>query len=126
MIVAVGHEIVDVVEFRKRLTDELVREVFLPEEIAYCDSRARPWESYAARLAAKRALFLALGVVPDPQIAWHDVEVVRRGSGDVCIESSGNARRGIHRINATRVHVSMAHTRFSASALVVLERCDTE
>jgi holo-[acyl-carrier protein] synthase len=35
--------------------------VFTPEEVAYCDARARPAESYAGRFAAREAVNKAHG-----------------------------------------------------------------
>lgn len=123
MIVAVGHEIVDVVEFRKSQTDEFTREVFLRDEIAYCSSRARPWESYAARLAAKRAFLLALGHSGfGGKAEAGEVEVVRLEGGDVELRLHGGAREVLVAAGVDRCHVSIAHTRATATGLVVLER----
>lgn len=35
--------------------------VFTPEEIRYCEARARKWQHYAVRFAAKEAVWKALG-----------------------------------------------------------------
>lgn len=123
MIVAVGLEIVDVVEFRNRWNDGSAAGVFLRDEVEYCASRARPWESYAARLAAKRAFLLALdnsGLGCRAEAG--EVEVVRLEGGDVELRLHGGAREALAAAGVDRCHVSVAHTRATATGLVVLER----
>ena len=53
--------------------------VFTPEEVAYCDGRARPAESYAARFAAREAVIKALGGYRGR--AWKDISVTRCAGG---------------------------------------------
>lgn len=119
MIVGVGIDTVDVPEFRADLSDSRIRELFLPDEIAYATSRARPWESYAARLAAKRAAFRALGLRGD--VPWKHIEIVRPVSGGLDLKLAGQAREAAEALGVGALHVSVAHTRTSATAIVFLE-----
>lgn len=85
MIVGIGIDIVDLAGFRARLSDALIREVFLPDEARYAASRGRPWESYAARFAAKEAAMKALGAGLSQGVAWTDIEVTRSASGELAL-----------------------------------------
>ena len=91
MIVGVGIDIVDLGTFRARLSDALIREVFLPDEARYAASRGRPWESYAARFAAKEAAMKALGAGLSQGVAWTDIEVTRSESGELALHFAGRA-----------------------------------
>ena len=62
-----------------------------PEEIAYCDSKARPAESYAGRFAAREATIKALGGYRGRR--WQDISVTRHPSGAPAIRLDGNAKR---------------------------------
>jgi holo-[acyl-carrier protein] synthase len=121
VIVGIGIDIVDLDEFRARLSDALVREVFLPGEQAYAASRARPWESYAARFAAKEAAMKALGAGLSQGLRWVDVEVRRNGDGDLDLRLDGLALEAARAKGVTRSWVSVSHSGRSAAAVVVLE-----
>ncbi len=120
MIIGIGIDVVDVPRFREEL-DEDVYGCFLVDEIDYCEGRARPWESLAARAAAKRAAARALG---KDGTCGRDVELVRRTAGDIELYLSGTAMETAEALGATRWRVSIAHTKNTALAVVVLESPD--
>ena len=122
MIIGLGIDIVDVDDFRSRLDDALMEEVFLPDEAGYALSMARPWEHFAARLAAKEAAFRALGSGRHDGLRWRDVEVLRASSGAVGLALHGTAGELALSRGVDVCHVSLAHTRSAAVAVVVMER----
>lgn len=123
MVAGIGIDLVDVERFREKLTDELVAEVFLPGETEYCMSQVRHWENFAARFAAKEAVFKALGRGLSSGLRFKEVETVRDPeTGAVSIEVHGNTREAMAGEGITRLLVSMSHTRKSAIAMVIAER----
>lgn len=91
--------------------------VFTPEERSYCDSKARPAESYAARFAAREAVIKALGGYRGK--GWQDISVTRAPSGAPSILMAGNAKRRAHTLGITRVLITFTHERTSAVAFAV-------
>ena len=64
MIVGTGIDLVEIGKLRaamERRGDRLRNRLFTPAEIRYCDRRPNPFQHYAARFAAKEALFKAIG-----------------------------------------------------------------
>lgn len=94
--------------------------VFTPEEIAYCDSRARPAESYAGRFAAREAVIKALGGYRER--GWRDISVTRAPTGAPAIRLEGNAKRRADVLGVTSVLISFTHERASAVAFAVAVR----
>jgi holo-[acyl-carrier protein] synthase len=121
VIVGIGIDIVDLEEFRARISDALVQEIFLPDEIAYAASRARPRESYAARFAAKEAAMKALGAGLAQGVAWRDIEVVRGADGALSLRLAGRALDLARGKGVTGSWVSITHSSATAAAVVVLE-----
>jgi holo-[acyl-carrier protein] synthase len=121
LIIGVGIDIVDLDDFRARLSDALVVELFLPGEVEHASSQARPWESYGARFAAKEAAFKALGAGLADGLRFRDVEVVRLPSGQVEIDLSGRASEVASEKGVTSSRLSLAHSVRSAVAVVILE-----
>jgi holo-[acyl-carrier protein] synthase len=121
LVVGVGIDIVDLEVFRARLSDGLVDELFLPAEIEYCRMQARSWEAFAARFAAKEALFKALGAGLAQGLRWKDVEVLREPSGEPQLKLNGTALSAAGERGAGRWLLSLTHSRTSAAAVVVLD-----
>jgi holo-[acyl-carrier protein] synthase len=94
--------------------------VFTPEEIAYCDSKARPAESYAGRFAAREATVKALGGYRGRR--WQDVSVSRDPSGAPSIRLDGNAKRRADALGVTKVLITFTHEKTNAVAFAVAIR----
>jgi holo-[acyl-carrier protein] synthase len=121
-IVGLGVDICEIERIERALARHpTMRErVFTPEEIAYCDARARPAESYAGRFAAREATIKALGGYPGRR--WQDVSVTRAPSGAPAIRLDGNARRRAQALGVTEVLVTFTHERTNAVAFAVAVR----
>ena len=91
--------------------------VFTPEEIAYCDSKARPAESYAGRFAAREAVIKALGGYRGRR--WQDISVARHPSGAPSIALAGNAKQRSDALGVSRVLITFTHEKTSAVAFAV-------
>jgi holo-[acyl-carrier protein] synthase len=94
--------------------------VFTPEEIAYCDSKARPAESYAGRFAAREAVIKALGGYRGR--GWQDISVTRSPSGAPTIRLDGNAKRRADALGVSDVLISFTHEKTNAIAFAVAVR----
>ncbi len=125
MIVGIGVDLFSVT----RAEDEIDRpdhglrdQVFTPVEIAYCESKRYPGQHYAARFAAKEAVFKALGAVALKGQHWREVEVHSDPhTGRSRVELHGEVQKAAKTLGAETVHVSLSHTRDWAVASVVFE-----
>jgi holo-[acyl-carrier protein] synthase len=118
-IVGIG---VDVVEIERvlrllRTRPSFRRRVFTPAEMAYCDGKASPAESYAARWAAREAARKALGGVRG--LRWQDISVERASTGAPRIALTGSAKARADRLGVSEVLVSFSHERSVATAFCV-------
>ena len=95
--------------------------VFTPEEIAYCQGKQFPEQHFAARFAAKEALFKALGKGLRDGLSWREAEVRNGHLGEPRLVLRGKARALARRRGIKRIFLSLAHTRGLALSSVVLE-----
>ena len=122
MVIGIGIDSVDVVLFRSRLSDGLVEELFLPDEIQYCKSQVRYWENFAARFAAKEAAFKALGAGLSSGLRFRDIEIVKfHDTGSVSLKLHGKALMVKKEKKIDSILVSLSHTRKNAVAIVIAE-----
>ncbi len=124
-VLGVGLDLVDV----PRMTKELAREgggfrenVFVADEIAYCEGPGRPAVHYAARFAAKEAFFKALGTGwRGAGPTWTEVTVARNDLGRPDLVLSGEAADAARDLGVASIHLSLTHVASLAAAVVVLE-----
>jgi holo-[acyl-carrier protein] synthase len=121
-IVGLGVDICEIARMERAILRHptLRDRVFTPEEIAYCDSKARPAESYAGRFAAREATIKALGGYRGRR--WQDISVTRHPSGAPSIRLDGNAKRRADALGVTEVLITFTHEKTSAVAFAVAVR----
>jgi holo-[acyl-carrier protein] synthase len=121
IILGIGTDLLDVARMAAELAKEgggFRDDVFTPAEIAYCEAKHRPARHFAARFAAKEALFKALeGRAP---AGFLDVEIAREG-GAPRLVLRGAVKETADRLGVRSVHVSLSHSDDLATASVVLE-----
>ncbi|MDO8580724.1 MAG: holo-ACP synthase [Candidatus Omnitrophota bacterium] len=82
MILGNGIDIIEIERIQKaidRWGNHFLHHVFLDEEIAYAQENKFPVQHYAARFAAKEAIFKAFGNKPD--IRWKDIKILNDANG---------------------------------------------
>jgi holo-[acyl-carrier protein] synthase len=89
---------------------------FTQAERAYCDSKANPAQHYAGRFAAKEAIGKALGT--GVHFTWKEIEISGRPKPGV--QLSGRTAKAAERLGATRIDVSMTHSRELAAAVAIV------
>jgi holo-[acyl-carrier protein] synthase len=127
VITGVGVDIADIDRFR-RITfergDRFIQRVFTEREVDYCWRCAHPEERFAARFAAKEAVFKALRIGWQEGLTFRDVEVVNGPLGEPRIVLWRGAARIAGEKGITHFHVSLSHTDAYAVAQVVAERLE--
>jgi holo-[acyl-carrier protein] synthase len=124
MILGTGVDIAEVPRIREsveRFGDRFLRRVFTDGEIRYCEAKARRFESYAARFAAKEAGMKALGTGWSHGVRWRDIEVVRPKGQRPTIQFHGVAATIAEKLGARNIALSLTHTRDQALAHVIIE-----
>ena len=121
-IVGLGVDICEIARMERAISRHATfrDRVFTPEEIAYCDSKSRPAESFAGRFAAREATIKALGGYRGRR--WQDISVTRHPSGAPSIRLDGNAKRRADSLGVTDVLISFTHERTSAVAFAIAVR----
>ena len=119
-MIGLGVDLVEVERMRTALarTPTLADRLFTAEERAHAEATSDPAERFSARFAAKEAAMKALGVGLGA-VDWHDIEVVRTGSGAPRLRVTGRAHELAVDSGITRWLVTLTHTSSMAEAVVV-------
>jgi len=123
MILGIGTDLLDVARMARDVSEKgpgFLEELFTPAEIAYCEGKRYPARHFAARFAAKEALFKALSGGPSPGL-WREVEVERTADTPPRLVLHGRVLESADRLGVKKILVSLSHTDGLATASVVLE-----
>ncbi|MBR2704929.1 MAG: holo-ACP synthase [Clostridia bacterium] len=87
MNLKIGNDIIETERIKKILSDypeKFKTRVFTEKEVEYCESKGEnKYQSYAARFAAKEAIFKAISdLLPNKfDIQWTDIEILNNEAG---------------------------------------------
>ena len=116
--VRIGLDLIEIDRVRRALERHAgFRErCFTQAERTYCDSRPNPPQHYAARFAGKEAVGKALG--SGVRFTWKEIEIV--GRPKPAVRLSGRTAAWAERMGATRIELSLTHSRDLAAAVCVV------
>lgn len=118
MPVLVGLDLIELERIERVLARHPARfreRCFTATEIAECERRKIPSESYAGRFAAKEAIGKALGV----GIEWHWLDVEIAGGGKPKVSLTGFLAEAARRRGVEVIDLSMTHSRTTAAAVAI-------
>ena len=125
MIVGIGVDIVEIKRMRKameRSKEKFLLRLFTPDEQEYCNGHRDPVPHFAARFAAKEAVFKALGTGWAKGVTWLDVEVQKEEQEAPRIVLHGEAQKLCMAKGVSHVHISLSHSDQWVVAMAVLEQ----
>ena len=108
-------EIERIVAALERHPERFRARVYTAAERAYCDSKANPAQSYAARFAGKEAVGKALGI--GVEFSWREIEIVGRPKPAVLL--SGRTAEAAEALGITSIDLSMTHSKGMAAAVAI-------
>jgi holo-[acyl-carrier protein] synthase len=99
----------------------ILRRLYTPAEISYCESHKNKFERYAGRFAAKEAAMKALGTGWRRGVRWRDIEVVREPSGKPTLRLAGAALAISQGLGVKNISLTITHSGNLALAEVIFE-----
>lgn len=122
MIFGIGTDMIEVARVREKVKKEdFKKRLFSEREIALCESKGRPAESFAARFAGKEAFLKALGTGWDGQTTFTDIEILNNEMGKPELILSGRTKVYFDKLKLGKIHVTLSHLKDLAMAVVLIE-----
>jgi holo-[acyl-carrier protein] synthase len=118
-IVGIGIDIVECLRVGRMIErhgEQFLERVYTQREVAYCQARKRAVEHFAARWAAKEAIFKCLGTGWKRGLDWTDVEIRNEHSGKPQVHLCGATKEVALALRVGDIHLSMSHCRAYATA----------
>lgn len=124
MIYGIGTDIVAIERFQRFIdsgNSAVIKRIFTPSELTFCESRKDVASGLAGRFAAKEAFLKALGTGLREGISWQEMVVTNDVLGKPEMKLSGKAEEFFVAHELHRIHLSLSHDGGNAVAMVVLE-----
>jgi holo-[acyl-carrier protein] synthase len=109
-------EIERVDQLLEKYGEKFLKRIYTEVEIKYC-SKKQNKGSFAARFAAKEAIFKATGLGLGKSMTWKDVEVINDEKGKPEVKLYG---RTAEILADKTIQLSLSHSRDAAIAIVVV------
>lgn len=123
-VVGIGVDLVENARIQHsldRFGERFLHRVFTGGEIEYSQSMKFPARHLAARFAAKEAVSKAFGTGIGKAMAWKDIDVRRKESGEPYVVLEGGAKKLADERGISKVLITLSHTENHAMAAVVME-----
>lgn len=123
MKVNCGTDIIEISRIKESIEsagEVFLNRVYTEKEIEYCESKkVQKYQSYAARFAAKEAIFKAISIQLDDKysVCWKDIEILNGKQGRPIVNLYG-----IDMKNIESVDVSLSHCKDYAIAYATVVR----
>ncbi|MFT4094443.1 MAG: holo-ACP synthase [Niabella sp.] len=123
MIAGIGLDVIEVERVKEKIEKEQgFRElVFGNQEIEYCEPKTHKYEHYAARFAAKEALFKALGTGWTNGTAYNEIMILGDDTGKPEFHFTGQTAATLGHITSGKIRISISHLKNIAAAVVIIE-----
>jgi holo-[acyl-carrier protein] synthase len=121
MVRGIGVDIIEIDRIQhsiESIGEPFLAKVYTPTEVVYCNGKARRYQHFAARFAAKEAMSKALSTGWAGEFRWKDVEVTNDPSGQPRFSLHGTLR---DRLAGATVMLSMSHSESHVVAMVLIE-----
>ena len=124
-MISCGNDIIRISRVKESIDDigeTFLKRVYTDEEINYCESRRMcKYQSYAARFAAKEAVYKAIAPETSHDVEWKNIEVKRQENGKPYIELYGKLKDIACEKKINSIDLSLSHDGDYAMATVVIE-----
>ena len=126
-----GTDIIEVERIKKAIEEHegkaeniFLNKIYTKNEIEYCESKGRAkYQHYAARFAAKEAIFKAISnLLKDKyELSWQNAEIINNSNGKPEVVFKNISKELEEKI--IHIDISLSHIKEYAVAMVVLESC---
>ncbi len=100
--------------------EKFLNRIFTEAEREYCEKHKKSILHFAARFAAKEAVAKALGTGIGKEMAFKEIQVEKKASGEPTILLTGNAKAFAEKNNINLIKVSISHAEHYAAANAVV------
>lgn len=121
MVLGVGIDIIEIDRIKESIDkygDQFLNKVFTKKEIEYSVSKSNKYQHFAARFAAKEAIYKALSSDTNKVYSWQDVEIYNEVNGLPKVKLFGSLKDYLN--EDKELKISMSHSQNYVTCVAIL------
>lgn len=123
MVEGLGVDIVEIKRIEialKKWGDSFLKRIFTDREIKYANERKTCYQHFAARFAAKEAVYKAFGGDNGLNVEWKNIEILNEKNGKPLVELHDKALLLKKKQHIKKIIISLSHTKNYAVGTAIL------
>lgn len=121
MVLGIGIDIIEIERIKKSVDnfgDAFLNKIYTKTEIDYSIGRKNKYQHFAARFAAKEAIYKALSSDTDKVYSWQDVEIYNEVNGLPKVNFYGSLKDYLD--GNKQLKISMSHSEHYVTCVAIL------
>jgi len=121
MVVGLGIDIIEIARVKKSIDEYgllFLNKVFTEDEIIYCNKKFNRYQHFAARFAAKEAVYKAIASGWKEGLRWKDIEIENEPTGMPKIKPSGKLKSFLSSDKELKISISHSDNYVTCVAII--------
>ncbi len=121
MVLGLGIDIIEISRIKESIDeygDNFLQKVYTPKEIEYCSGKPNKYQHFAARFAAKEAVYKAFSTSHQEGLSWQDIEITNEPSGMPIVKLNGNLKSFLSKDKNLKISISHSDNFVTCVAII--------
>ena len=121
MVIGLGIDIIEIDRIKDSIEnygEKFLSKIFTPAEINYCQNKANKFQHFAARFAAKEAVYKALATGWQEVLSWQDIEIFNESTGMPQVSMRGRLKEFLGEDKSLKISISHSNNYVTCVAII--------
>ncbi len=121
MVIGIGIDIIEIDRIKQNVEkygEKFLAKIYTPTEIEYCQSKASKYQHFAARFAAKEAVYKALATGWQEELSWQDIEISNKPTGMPIAKLKGKLKAFLSDNKDLKISISHSENYVTCVAII--------
>ena len=121
MVIGLGIDIIEIDRIKDSIEnfgEKFLSKIFTPAEINYCQNKANKFQHFAARFAAKEAVYKALATGWQEVLSWQDIEIFNEATGMPQVSMRGRLKEFLAEDKSLKISISHSQNYVTCVAII--------
>jgi len=126
MVIGIGTDIIEIDRIKDSIEkngDRFLSKIYTPTEIEYCLSKANKYQHFAARFAAKEAVYKALATGWQELLSWQEIEIFNESTGMPQVTMCGKLKEFLS--DDKSLKISISHSKNYVVCVAIIYKTDS-
>ena len=127
MVIGIGTDIIEIDRIKNSIEkygDRFLSKIYTLTEIEYCQSKVNKYQHFAARFAAKEAVYKALATGWQEVLSWQEIEIFNEATGMPHVTMRGKLKEFL--ADDKSLKISISHSKNYVVSVAIIYKTDSK